>query len=256
MNPSRRWPLLAWTGLVAVLGVVGEASAASRYEPVLDPEAGVLGLNIAFAGSRLLEEDLECGEGENCSAAWNRSLVTAEAQVVPLKGVAVFGEIATNNERIAEANYRGTGLYWGGGLRLSVPIPDSDWSLAAQGSMSWAWGEGSEVDTGGKEASWAHVHDVSAMAAWGGPVEGLTAWVGAETAWHWRHQLQPLGYADNSPVLDIRMVPAAPASIITGASVTSQDMGPSWNRSARLTTGVAFSYGQRTGFSAWVGARY
>lgn len=242
--------------LPLVLLLSAGSAQAAAYEPVLDPEAGPLRLSLGYGAAQLPERDLECGDRDHCTGWWRRTALAVEGEAILLRGLALFGEVGQSSDRLGEANYRGTGLGWGGGLRLSAPLGQGGWTLGAQGRLSWSWGEGGSLDTGGVESSWAHVHDLTAVLAWGSPVDGLSAWVGGQTAWHWRHQVQPLGYADGEAVLDLRMVPRTFGSVVAGASVTSQGLGTDWSRSARLSTGLSLSYGQRQGFHAWVATRY
>lgn len=242
--------------LPLLLLLTSAPARAAAWDPVLDPEAGPLRLSVGYGAAQLPERDLECGDREHCTGWWRRSAFAVEGELVLVAGLALFGSLEHGSDRLGEANYRGSGPGWGGGLRASAPLGRSGWHLGAQGRLSWAWGEGGSLDTGGVESAWAHVHDLTAAFAWGSPADGLSAWVGGQTAWHWRHQVQPLGYDGREAVLDLRMVSDAPGSLVAGASVTSQGLGAAWSRSARLTTGLSLSYGQRQGFEAWVGARY
>ena len=239
-----------------LLGLFLGVAHAGGWEPVVDRDAGALRLALAYGTGISPERDLGCGERVDCDASWERTGVQVEGQVVLWKGVAVFGGLGRSQERVPEANYRGVGPSWGGGLRLSVPLPMNDWYLAGQAALSWAWGEGGGLDTGGVEAAWAQVHDVSAAVAWGNPADGLSLWAGGETSWYWQHRVQPLGYVDNQAVLDLRLVPAAPGTLLVGASVTSQGLGTGWNRSTRISTGLTLRYGQTRGFSTWIALRY
>ena len=154
---------------MSVLGwmMVASAWAGTAPEPVIESEAGPLRLAAGFAALRYPERDLECGDADACEGWWTRTQLLLEGQVVLLDGVAIYGEGGQSNERLAEANYRGGGPYWGLGVRLSTPLPVESWSLGAHGGLSWAWGEGGSLDSGGIESSWAHVHEVGASVAWG-----------------------------------------------------------------------------------------
>ena len=236
--------------------VLPAAMAAAASEAVVEREAGVLRLVAGVDASRVAELDQECGDRDSCSAFWNRTTVLAEAQVVVLDGVAVYAHIGRASDRVAEANYRGVGPAWGGGVRGSIPLPMASWYLAAEAGMSWAWGQGGSLDSGEAESAWAQVHHARAVLAWGRPSEGPSLWAGVEASWFWAHHVLPLGYSEQRAVVDLPLQPSLPASAVLGVSLGSQDVGPAWSRSVRLTTGVGVRYGQVQGISAWVGGRY
>ncbi len=230
--------------------------AAPVGDPVAHPEVGRVRLDARIGNDRTEERDTRCREKSGCDAVWNRNEISGGLHVAILRGLGIYGELGRETGRIRAADYLGSARVWALGLRGAIPIAPN-WWIAADGRFGFGSGEGvRQAETSDPESEKYKIYTASLLGVLGDPAKGADVWFGAQAAWHYEHQVWPLGQAASEIVLDVPLQPKDPVSGVIGGALYSEPLGLPWRTSIRMNVGIEGRVGQSTGVSGWVGAAF
>ncbi|HND33877.1 MAG TPA: hypothetical protein PLA94_27950, partial [Myxococcota bacterium] len=146
-------------------------------------------------------------------------------------------------ETVRAASYRGSGLLYGGGLKVGLPIRPLIGVDLWGSYVGWSTSETDKLEDHRRSEL-----DVGAALRLGSSEEGLVGWVGPVVSPWSKSDLSALNGA-----VPLSLVPRLPVSAMAGLSLVSQPLGPAWTGRGRLTFGAGFTLGNRIGGDCWLG---
>lgn len=239
--------LLAGTSLGAPLAPYALSAPApppsrgtrARWSPTLD-------VALALGVERAWLSDDTC-RGDGCDTVRATSFQSAELGVQLLRPVGAYLDLSRVRDSAGGIAYEGEGYGLGAGLRFGVPVGGEGSSTGVH-----AWAELSRhrtESTANGDAVQRWQAEAGAALRAGSPLEGLSAWIGADVV-PWTD--------DRSRVLDstfeIALRPTVPVEAIGGVLYVSESLAGPWTDRGRLTGGLRGSVGYRTGFTGFLGA--
>lgn len=226
------------------------ARAAAIGDPVPNPETGRITMDASYDSTVVAERDDKCS-GDGCDAKWERQTFGASLGWSVVRGLGLYGQIGQVTESIDELQYEGTGLEYGGGLRLAVPVHPSIWIAGnVHGSFGKTKSTRASQTPDPKHAEYA-IYSGTLLLVAGGPSGGGHLWFGPQAAWSWTHTAWPLG--DEGITLEVPLQPKRVVSGVLGATLMSDPIGVPWRASPRFRTTAEARVGQENALHVSVG---
>ena len=244
--------------MLTLFSLLTIAVAAPTGDPVPLTDEGRFVLGARLGTETVWERDAGCLEGSEddeteCDGSWRRGGYIATGRFVLADGLALDGEIGWQNDRLRQANYRGSGLMYALGLRGAVPMGQSGWWVSAVGRFER--GLGSDTTPEEYEQSLYRVGSATALVAWRDV--NISAWLGGQGAWMWEHNIEQRTSKDAEiAVFQIPLDAAIPVAGVFGLELISDPLGPGWTAPWRLSIGFEGLLGQTVGVHGWVTVRY
>lgn len=224
--------------------------AAAVGDPVPNPSTGRFSMDASFDSMVVAERDDKCS-GDACDAKWEAQTFGASLGWSVVRGVGLYGQVGRVTESIEELQYEGSGLGYGGGLRLAVPVHSAVWIAGnVHGSFGNTKSTRASQTPDPKHAEYA-IYSGTLLLVAGGPSGGGHLWFGPQAAWSWTHMVWPLG--DEGITLEVPLQPKRVVSGVLGATLMSDPIGVPWRVSPRFRTTAEARVGQENALHVSVG---
>jgi hypothetical protein len=223
------------------------APASPVGNPLADAGDGHVALTGVLGSAHMGLAKSGCKAGESCQAVRTPIELGGRVDLVPISGIGLFGEMAAVSERIEEADYRGKGVSWGGGVHVAIPIRRPFW-LGVTGQYSSGAATQQNVTSGAATTRWQWAR-ITVAGILGSNDHGAFLYAGPT--------YRPISTHSTQGSADFDLMKNQPLGGALGAELDSGRLGPEWAAwNARLRAGAEVTWEDGFGIGLWSGLAF
>lgn len=227
------------------------ALAAPLSPAPIDPT----GLEVAavFKSDRSWLRDLNCAKSD-CQAVRQEGTSGLQVDWRPIKAIGFFVHGEHVAEKLAAAEYSGSGYGVGGGVKFGSSITQQ-LGLYAWGDLTWRSTESAADEEAGEPAglnsAQRYTVELGGDLTLGSADDNFIGWIGAGVEVFGSDVTQAV-----SGTLDVETMPFLPVQGDLGVMVVSDPLGGPWATRGRLACGISANLGYRSGLGISLAAAF